>query len=195
MIKDAGFILKSSTSDVHKSFYPSTLSLLKNLQQLGAAPIRMTSSGGLRHLIRDYDERPHEGVVIVRGTSSTNTVVSILDEISSKYNVKIVSAISWELFDMQSEEYKSSIIDSREWADSMIITNTGLSVMKNWISNRTVSDYSLSPDWDNRWRTGGSLEQIIDEAHLSPRWVLKAIEKFSSERTMRLNKLKQEIPE
>lgn len=166
---------------------------IPNREELGIASHFDASKGA--YLIRDYDERPHEGVVIVRGTSSTNTVVSILDEISSKYNVKIVSAISWELFDMQSEEYKSSIIDSREWADSMIITNTGLSVMKNWISNRTVSDYSLSPDWDNRWRTGGSLEQIIDEAHLSPRWVLKAIEKFSSERTMRLNKLKQEIPE
>ena len=56
LIKGAGFTLKSSTSDIHKSFYPSTLSLLKNLQQLGAAPIRMTSSRGLRHLIRDYDE-------------------------------------------------------------------------------------------------------------------------------------------
>ncbi|SVE01834.1 uncharacterized protein METZ01_LOCUS454688, partial [marine metagenome] len=56
LIKDAGFVLNSSASETHKSFYPSTLSLLKNLQQLGAAPIRMTSSGGLRHLIRDYDE-------------------------------------------------------------------------------------------------------------------------------------------
>jgi len=55
-IKDAGFILKSSASEVHKSFYPSTLTLLKNLQQLGAAPIRMTSHEGLRHLIRSYDE-------------------------------------------------------------------------------------------------------------------------------------------
>ena len=56
LIKKAGFILNSSASETHKSFYPSTLSLLKNLQQLGAAPIRMTSSRGLRHLIRDYDE-------------------------------------------------------------------------------------------------------------------------------------------
>ena len=147
------------------------------------------------YLIRDYDERPHDGVVIVRGTSSTNTVVSILAEISSKYNVKIVSAISWELFDMQTSEYKSSIIGKQEWADSMVITNTGLNVMKNWISNRVVADYSLSPDWDNRWRTGGTLEQIIDEAHLSPRWVLEAIDKFSNDRTKRLERLKQEIPE
>ena len=45
-------------------------------------------------MIRDYDDRPRQYVVIVRGTSSTNSVVSILDEISSKFNVKIVSAVS-----------------------------------------------------------------------------------------------------
>jgi len=162
-------------------------------EKLGMASHLDASKGA--YLIRDYDDRPHDGVVIVRGTSSTNTVVSILDEISSKFNVKIISAISWELFDMQTSEYKSSIINSQEWADSMIITNTGLSVMKNWISNRIVSEYSLSPDWDNRWRTGGTLEQIIDEAHLSPKWVLKAIDKFSTERADRLERLKTEIPD
>ena len=67
--------------------------------------------------------------------------------------------------------------------------------MKNWISNRVVSDYSLSPDWDNKWRTGGSLEQIIDEAHLSPIWVMKSIAKFVTDRSKRLERLKQEIPE
>ena len=162
-------------------------------EKMGIASHFEASKGA--YLIRDYDERPHEGVVIVRGTSSTNTVVSILDDISSKFNVKIVSAISWELFDMQDSKYKSSIIGDQEWADSMVITNTGLNVMKNWISNRVVADYSLSPDWDNRWRTGGSLEQIIDEAHLSPRWVMKSIDKFTTERSKRLERLKQEIPE
>ena len=90
---------------------------------------------------------------------------------------------------------KLPIINSQEWADSMVITNTGLNVMKNWIANRVVSDYSLSPDWDNRWRTGGSLEQIIDEAHLSPRWVIESINKFVTERVERLERLKKEIPE
>jgi len=162
-------------------------------EKLGIASHFDASKGA--YLIRDYDSRPKDGVVIVRGTSSTNTVVSILDEISSKFNVKIVSAISWELFDMQTAEYKSSVVGDQEWADSMVITNTGLSVMKNWISNRIVSEYSLSPDWDNRWRTGGTLEQIIDEAHLSPRWVIEAISKFSEDRIDRLERLKKEIPD
>jgi len=146
------------------------------------------------YLIRDYDERPREGVVIVRGTSSTNTIVSILKEIGSEHNVKIVSAVSWELFRRQSKAYKNSIMVEEEWSDSMIVTNTSLRIMHKWISNRVVSDYSVSPDWDNNWRTGGSIDEIIDESHLSPRWVLDAIRKFASERTKRLQRLSSQLP-
>jgi len=161
-------------------------------EELGIASYFDASKGA--YLIRDYDDRPKEGVVIVRGTSSTNTIVSILDEIGSKHNVKIVSAISWDLFQMQDKSYKDSIISEKEWTDSMIVTNTGLRIMHKWISNRIVSEYSISPDWDNMWRTGGSLDEIIDEAHLSPRWVLRGIENFASDRKIRLERLKSIIP-
>jgi transketolase len=162
-------------------------------EKLGIASHLDASKGA--YLIRDYDSRPREGVVIVRGTSSTNTIISILEELGSKHNVKIVSAISWELFRRQSQSYQDSIISEKEWADSMVVTNTGLKIMNNWISNRVVSEYSVSPDWDNNWRTGGSLDEIIDEAHLSPRWVLSGIEKFASERKIRLEKLNKQVPD
>ena len=161
-------------------------------EKLGIASHFEASKGA--YLIRDYDNRPKEGVVIVRGTSSTNTMVSILEQIGSEHNVKIVSAVSWELFRRQDQAYKDSIISETEWSDSMIVTNTGLRLMHNWISNRIVSEYSVSPDWDDNWRTGGSLDEIIDEAHLSPRWVLEAIRKFASERNSRLERLNKQVP-
>ena len=126
-------------------------------EKLGIASHWDASKGA--YLIRDYDERPKEGVVIVRGTSSTNTVVAILEQIGTDHNVKIVSAVSWELFRRQEQAYKDSIISKTEWSDSMIVTNTGLRIMHNWISNRVVSEYSVSPDWDDSWRTGGSLDE------------------------------------
>ena len=161
-------------------------------KNLGIASYLNASKGA--YLIRDYDTRPREGVVIVRGTSSTNTIVSILEEIGSDHNVKIVSAVSWELFRRQSQSYRDSIMTDEEWSDSMIVTNTGLRIMHKWISNRVVSEYSVSPDWDNNWRTGGSVDEIIDESHLSPRWVLNAIRKFASERTKRLQRLSSQLP-
>ena len=161
-------------------------------EKLGIASHFEASKGA--YLIRDYDNRSKEGVIIVRGTSSTNTIVSILEQIGSEHNVKIVSAVSWELFRRQDQAYKDSIISETEWSDSMIVTNTGLRIMHNWISNRIVSEYSVSPDWDDNWRTGGSLDEIIDEAHLSPRWVLEAIQKFASERNSRLERLNNQVP-
>ena len=56
LIKEAGLIIDLSASDNHKSFYSNTLELLKNLQQLGAAPIQLKRPGELRSLIKEYDK-------------------------------------------------------------------------------------------------------------------------------------------
>ncbi len=57
MIHNSGFAIKSCDVEIRKIFFPSTMTLLKNLQQIGAAPIRMIKTGGLRKLMRDYDSR------------------------------------------------------------------------------------------------------------------------------------------
>ena len=56
-IKDSGFTLNSIDVEKRKIFSPSTLNLMKTLQQIGAAPIRIFNAGGLRKLILDYDKR------------------------------------------------------------------------------------------------------------------------------------------
>ena len=66
--------------------------------------------------------------------------------------------------------------------------------MGNWIKNRFVAKYSLSPDFDNRWRTGGSVDQIITESKLDSFSILNAIKRFSNEREKRLELIKKEIP-
>ncbi|RMF09172.1 MAG: transketolase [Candidatus Neomarinimicrobiota bacterium] len=145
------------------------------------------------YLIRDYDpSRPRDGVVIVQGTSSTASVVELLPTL--KPNVKIVAAISWELFQAQPEAYRRSILEPQEWLDAMVITNGAKRLMAHWIAHPLVAEYSLSSDWDNRWRSGGSLEEVVDDAHLSPRWVEAGIERFARERNQRLARLKAQLP-
>ena len=56
MIEEAGLKLKESHIEIRKSFFPSTRALIRNLQQIGAAPYRLLKPGGLRKLIREYDE-------------------------------------------------------------------------------------------------------------------------------------------
>ena len=118
---------------------------------------------------------------IIRGTSSINSLIKILPQIKSDGpNVKIIAAISWELFRLQPLEYQQRIISDMEWPDSMVITNGAISLMKNWISNRVVQDYSLSPDFDNRWRTGGSVDEIIAESKLDSQSLFEGIKRFAN---------------
>ncbi len=65
--------------------------------------------------------------------------------------------------------------------------------MHDWLFNKVAEEYALSADWDNRWRTGGTLDDVLDEAHLSPRWVLEGIERFVRDRDARLASLKEMV--
>ena len=162
--------------------------------ELGIASHLDASKGA--YIIKNYDSSKNkDGVVIIRGTSSINSLIKILPQIKSDGpNVKIIAAISWELFRLQPLEYQQRIISDMEWPDSMVITNGAISLMKNWISNRVVQDYSLSPDFDNRWRTGGSVDEIIAESKLDSQSLLEGIKRFANERNDRLNRLHQSIP-
>ena len=162
--------------------------------ELGIASHLDASKGA--YIIKNYDSNKNkDGVVIIRGTSSINSLIKILPQIKSDGpNVKIIAAISWELFRLQPLEYQQRIISDIEWPDSMVITNGAISLMKNWISNRVVQDYSLSPDFDNRWRTGGSVDEIIAESKLDSQSLFEGIKRFANERNDRLNRLHQSIP-
>jgi transketolase len=48
----------------------------------------------------------------------------------------------------------------------------------------------MSSDWDDRWCTGGRLDDVIEEAHLSPHWILQGIQLFVNDREIRLGQLK-----
>ena len=56
-----------------------------------------------------------------------------------------------------------------------------------------VAEYSLTSDWDDRWRTGGTVDEVIDEAHLSTRHVLEGIERFVKDRDKRLKTLREAV--
>jgi transketolase len=65
--------------------------------------------------------------------------------------------------------------------------------MQHWAEGPIVREYSLSADWDDRWRTGGSLEEVIEEAHLDSEHILAAIDRFVTERPKRLAALRVDL--
>jgi len=48
----------------------------------------------------------------------------------------------------------------------------------------------MSSDWDDRWRTGGSVEELKLEAHIDPASLWQGITKFAAEREQRLAELR-----
>ncbi|MFV2045606.1 MAG: transketolase, partial [Anaerolineales bacterium] len=147
------------------------------------------------YVVRDYAEGiPHSGAFIVQGTSAMANIVKILRDLDNqKLNVKIIYAASPQLFAQQPIEYRERVVTPADRVDSTVITTQGRWLMHDWLFNKVSEEYALSSDWDDRWRTGGNLEEVIEEAHLSPDWILKGIEKFVDEREKRLERLSSEL--
>jgi transketolase len=65
--------------------------------------------------------------------------------------------------------------------------------MYDWIFNPLATQYAMSSDFDDRWRTGGNLDEVIEEAHLDPDSIIAGIERFVRDREKRLEALKSGI--
>ncbi len=143
------------------------------------------------YLIRDYKpDLPRMGTILVQGTMSTYNTVRILPQLDELgLNVKLVAAVSPELFRLQSAAYQESILSAADQVDMTYITNGARRLMRDWVQHRMADDYAMSSDWDNRWRTGGTVDEVMEEAHLSREWLLRGIQRFVAEREQRLDRL------
>jgi transketolase len=144
------------------------------------------------YVLRPYRaDRERRGVVVVQGTSTTHGIVQLLPELDRLgLNVKIVAAVSPQLFAAQDAAYRDSVLAEDERWDAMVVTNRARALMRDWIANDLADAYSLGSDWDDRWRTGGTLDEVLDEARLTPAWILRGIERFARERPARLARLR-----
>jgi transketolase len=63
-------------------------------------------------VIRDFAPgKPRHGYVVTQGSSSTVNLVSVLPKLEEAgINVKVIAAISEELFDRQPEAYRRSVL-------------------------------------------------------------------------------------
>jgi transketolase len=147
------------------------------------------------YIVRDSaPRRPRGGVLIVQGTSAMDNLIKILPELDARdLNVKIVYAASAELFARQPEGYRSAVLSPGDRVDSTVITTQSLASMREWTFNAEVARYAMSSDWDSRWRTGGTVQEVLAEAHLTPDWLLAGIERFVRERDARLGRLQADV--
>ena len=157
-------------------------------EALGMASYMDAAKGA--YIMRDYDStRPKDGCIFLRGTSSTNSIHMLIKNGAFEGdgpNVKIVAAISMELFDLQTPEYRKAVASDADWIDSTFITNGARQSMRQWTAHRTAFDYGMGADWDDKWRSGGSYDEVIGDARLDPNSLLEGITKFAEEREQRL---------
>jgi transketolase len=157
-------------------------------------PSHFEAARGAYVLRRFRPDRPKSGTVFVRGTLPTRNLVSILPDLDRLgLNVKVVAAISVGLFNRQDAAYRDATVSRADKIDSMVVTNGAYKLMRDWADDPIVHEYSLSSDWDDRWRTGGSLDEVIEEAHLDSGHILSAIDRFVRERPERLKSLRDRL--
>lgn len=142
------------------------------------------------YIIREYaPDRPRHGSVVVQGSNSTFNLVSILPRLEEAgINVKVVAAVSEELFDLQSEDYRNKVLSEREKYDLMIVSTGTRRVWPMRGVGPLTDAYSLTSDWDDQWLTGGAEPDVIAEAHLDPESIFKGIQRFAAERESRLER-------
>jgi transketolase len=145
------------------------------------------ASKGL-YVIRDFAAgQPRHGYVIAQGSSATSNLVSVLPRLEQAgVNVKVVAAISEELFDRQPEEYRHAVLPPKAAYDLMVVS-TGTRRMWPVRDLGPLTDaYSLTSDWDNQWLTGGLEPEVIAEAHLDPGSIFAGVQRFAQEREQRM---------
>ena len=167
--------------------------VIPDREKLGIASHFEAARGA--YLVRDYKpNQPQHGAFYAQGTSSMVSIIKILPELEKRnLNVKIVYVASTQLFAKQPQSYRDRIVTPADRVNSTVITTQARWLMHDWLFNKLADAYAMSSDWDNRWRTGGNIEDVLDEAHLSPNWILKGIEHFATDSEQRLASLQKDL--
>jgi transketolase len=154
--------------------------------QFADSDLRAAAKG--LYVIRDFSlNKPRHGYVIAQGSSSTVNLVKVLPRLEAAgVNVKVIAAISEELFDRQPQAYRDSVLPPEARYDLMVVS-TGTRRMWPLRNLGPLTDeYSLTSDFDNCWRTGGLELDVIAEAHLDPDSIFSGVERFAKEHERRV---------
>jgi transketolase len=140
------------------------------------------------YVVRDFaPHQPRHGYVIAQGSSSTVNLVKVLPRLeAADINVKVIAAISEELFDRQPQAYRDSVLPPEARYDLMVVS-TGTRRMWPLRNLGPLTDeYSLTSDFDNCWRTGGLEPDVIAEAHLDPNTIFSGVKRFANDHERRI---------
>src|SRR5262249_12282827 len=142
------------------------------------------------YVIRDFAPgQARHGYVITQGSSSTVNLVKELPRLEEAgINIKVISAISEELFDRQPQEYRCSVLPPEAYYDLMVVSTGTKRMWPVRDLGPLTGEYSLTSDWDNQWLTSGLEPEVVREAHLDGASILAGIERFARARGDRVKR-------
>ena len=142
------------------------------------------------YVIKDFDPgKPKHGYVVVQGSSSTVNLVNALPRLESEgVNVKVIAAISEELFRRQPEDYQASVLPPGALYDMMVVTTGTRRMWPVQNAGPLTDEYSLVSDWDNQWLTGGTEADVIAEARLDADSIYAGIKRFAEDHDARVGR-------
>jgi transketolase len=140
------------------------------------------------YVIRDFvPDQPRHGYVVAQGSSATFNLVSILPRLEQAgMNVKVIAAISEDLFDHQPAAYQRAVLPLEAKQDLMFVMSGTRRMWPLRNVGSLTDEYSLTADWDNQWLTGGLEADVIAEAHLDPESIFTGVTRFARDRAKRL---------
>jgi transketolase len=147
------------------------------------------------YVIRDFAPgKPRHGYVVAQGASSTFNLVGVLPKLEqSGINVKVIAAISEDLFDRQPAAYRESVLPAEAMADLMFVSTGTRRMWPLRHAGPLTDEYSLTSDQQNQWLTGGTEADVIAEARLDAASIFNAVGRFASDRPERLARQRQWI--
>jgi transketolase len=142
------------------------------------------------YVIRDFAPgKPRHGYIVAQGSSATMNLVSVLPRLEQAgINVKVISAISEELFDHQSEAYRNSVLPAEARQDLMFVMSGTRRMWPLRNVGPLTDEYSLTADSDNQWLSGGLEADVIAEAHLDAESIFAGIQRFAQDHSKRLER-------
>jgi transketolase len=148
----------------------------------------LTAAAKGLYVIRDFAAgQPRHGYVVAQGSSATWNLVSALPTLEAAgVNVKVIAAISEDLFDRQSDAYQRSVLPPGARQDLMFVSSGTRRMWPLRNVGSQADDYSLTSDWDNQWLSGGTEPDVIAEAHLDKASIIAAVRRFAESRESRL---------
>lgn len=147
------------------------------------------------YLIRGYDPgAPPMGTVFAQGSSSTRNLVNVVPRLEAAgVNVRVVSVISTELFAARPREYREKLLPDAARCDCMVVSTMTRRVPPIPNLGPLTEEYSLYADFDDRWRSGGTEQDVIAEARLDEESIYRGVVRFARERASRLERQRRAL--